>query len=187
MDRRQFDAIHDSGSCHRAGQPARLTRCRTPRRSAISRSLARVVAKNRPNNEPLRSFPFGLASSERCTRTARRSRRAPPRSRPFPGDRVDPCNRPVDVAPQREALHHAFTRRVQPTAVFDRPKPQRLFRAGRRLRTGNAAAAGRFELGGLAFGLDVLDALLDRCIIARLRCLGDLGRHRVQLYINIRI
>ena len=47
---RQPDAVRESRSCRRIGQPVRLTRCRTPRRSPISRSLARVDAKKRPSN-----------------------------------------------------------------------------------------------------------------------------------------
>jgi len=47
---RQPDAGRESRSCHRSGQPVRLTRCRTPRRSPISRSLAREDAKKRPSN-----------------------------------------------------------------------------------------------------------------------------------------
>jgi hypothetical protein len=47
---RQPDAACESRSCHRSGQPVRLTRCRPPRRSPISRSLARVDAKKRPSN-----------------------------------------------------------------------------------------------------------------------------------------
>ena len=43
-------------SCHQAGQPATFTGRRMPRRSAISRSLARVVAKERPSIRPSRSF-----------------------------------------------------------------------------------------------------------------------------------
>jgi hypothetical protein len=49
-------ARRDSRSCHRAGKPARLTMCRTPRRSAISRSFAPVVAKTRPSNRPSPCF-----------------------------------------------------------------------------------------------------------------------------------
>jgi hypothetical protein len=46
----------DSMSGHRQWQPARFTGRRMPRRSAISRSLARVVAKNRPSSRPSRSL-----------------------------------------------------------------------------------------------------------------------------------
>ena len=52
---RLFDAIHDSWSCHRIGQPVRLTRRRTPIRSAISRSFARLAAKKRPTKRSPRS------------------------------------------------------------------------------------------------------------------------------------
>jgi hypothetical protein len=50
------DAIRDSGCCHRIGHPATLTRCRTPIRSAISRSFARLAARKRPTKGSPRSF-----------------------------------------------------------------------------------------------------------------------------------
>ncbi len=53
--RQHFDAIKDSESNHRIVEPVRSTRCRTPRRSPISRSLARVDAKKRPSNRSPRS------------------------------------------------------------------------------------------------------------------------------------
>jgi hypothetical protein len=81
-------------------------------------------------------------------------------------------------------LHHAFTRGVQPAAVFGRTMPERFFQTGRGLRTGSATASGRFEFEGLAFSLDVVDALFDRCIIARFRSLGDLGGRRIQIDID---
>jgi len=46
--------------CHRSGQPIRLTRRRTPKRSPISRSLARVDAKKRPSNRSPRSLSIRL-------------------------------------------------------------------------------------------------------------------------------
>jgi hypothetical protein len=48
IERRMLDGNHDSGCCHRIGQPLRLTRRRTPRRSPISRNFLRLAAKNRP-------------------------------------------------------------------------------------------------------------------------------------------
>src|SRR3984885_10710857 len=56
IDRPIVDAIHDSGSSHRTGQPARLTRRRTPIRSAISRSFARLAAQKRPTKRSPQSF-----------------------------------------------------------------------------------------------------------------------------------
>src|SRR3984885_12445838 len=56
IDRPIVDAIHDSGSSHRTGQPARLTRRRTPIRSAISRSFARLAAEEAPTKRSPRSF-----------------------------------------------------------------------------------------------------------------------------------
>jgi hypothetical protein len=49
--RQKFNAIQHSESYHRSGQPVRLTRWRTPRRSLMSRSLARVDAKKPPSNK----------------------------------------------------------------------------------------------------------------------------------------
>jgi hypothetical protein len=57
---RQPDAVRVSHSCHRSGPPVRLTRCRTPRRSPISRSLARVDAKKRPSNRSPPSLSIRL-------------------------------------------------------------------------------------------------------------------------------
>ncbi len=57
---RQPDAVCESHSCHRSRQPVRLTRCRTPRRSPISRSLARVDAKKRPSNRSPPSLSIRL-------------------------------------------------------------------------------------------------------------------------------
>jgi hypothetical protein len=56
FERRQLNAIHEPRSCYRATQPARLTRCRTPKRSAIWRNFARVAAKKRPISRPSPSF-----------------------------------------------------------------------------------------------------------------------------------
>ncbi len=44
-DRHDLDAFQHPRSRHRAGPPARLTTCRTPRRLLISRNFARVAAK----------------------------------------------------------------------------------------------------------------------------------------------
>jgi hypothetical protein len=46
----------DSVSRHRTGQPAMFNGRSMPRRSAISRSLARFVAKKRPGRRPSRRF-----------------------------------------------------------------------------------------------------------------------------------
>jgi hypothetical protein len=53
---RQLDLNHASRRRHRIGQPLRLTRRRTPRRSAISRNFLRLAAKKRPSNRSPRSF-----------------------------------------------------------------------------------------------------------------------------------
>jgi serine/threonine protein kinase len=50
----------------------------------------------------------------------------------------------LDITPERKTLHHAFARRIQPSAVFDRAKPQRVFQTARRARAGNAATLVRF-------------------------------------------
>jgi hypothetical protein len=63
---RQPDADRESRSCHRIGQPVRLTRCRTPRRSPISRSLARVDAKKRPSNRSPPSLDMLETLLNRC-------------------------------------------------------------------------------------------------------------------------
>ena len=47
---------HDSVPRHLTGLPATFTGRRIPRRSAISRSLARVVANKRPSTRPSRSL-----------------------------------------------------------------------------------------------------------------------------------
>jgi hypothetical protein len=65
----------------------------------------------------------------------------------------------LDVAPQQEALQHAFAGRIQPAAVFDRAEPQWIFHTDRFSRTRNAAFAGRLWLGGLA------SAWSTRCLI----------------------
>jgi hypothetical protein len=44
----------------------------------------------------------------------------------------------LNIAPQREALHHAFAGRIQATAVFDWTKPQRIFQSGRGFATSMA-------------------------------------------------
>ena len=51
----RLDAIHDSRSRHGAAHPTKLTRRRTLRRWAISRSLSRLAAKRRPNDRPFLS------------------------------------------------------------------------------------------------------------------------------------
>jgi hypothetical protein len=56
----------------------------------------------------------------------------------------------LEIASQRKAGNHAFTRRIQLATVLNRTKPQRLFQAGRRLRTSNASATGGFQFRGLA-------------------------------------
>jgi hypothetical protein len=56
----QPDAVRESRSCHRSEQPLRLTRCRTPRPSPISRSLARADAKKRPSNRSPPSLSIRL-------------------------------------------------------------------------------------------------------------------------------
>jgi hypothetical protein len=60
-------------------------------------------------------------------------------------------------------------------AVLDRAKPQRLFHTRQGVRTGNAAPLGRLELGGLTLGIDMLQTLLDRRMLARFRSLRDLA------------
>jgi hypothetical protein len=62
----------------------------------------------------------------------------------------------LDIASQRKARNHAFTRRIQLATVFDRTEPQRLFQAGRRLRTSNASATGGFQFRGLALSFDIV-------------------------------
>jgi hypothetical protein len=57
---RQPDAVRESRSCHRSGQPVRLTRCRTPRRSPISSRFARVDAKKRPSDRSPPSLSIRL-------------------------------------------------------------------------------------------------------------------------------
>jgi hypothetical protein len=44
-DRHDLGAFELQGPRHRAGQPARLTTCRTPSRLLISRNFDRVAAK----------------------------------------------------------------------------------------------------------------------------------------------
>jgi hypothetical protein len=61
---------------------------------------------------------------------------------------------------------------VQLASILDRAQPQRLFLAGGRKRTQSAALAGRFQLGRLAFGFDMLQSLLDRRMIAGFRRIG---------------
>jgi hypothetical protein len=94
----------------------------------------------------------------------------------------DCCSDNANVALQSKALHHALTTGILPAAVLDRTKPQQFFRAaGRRVRTGNAAAVGGFQLGGLAFSLDMVQSLLDRCVIACFGSRRDLCGHGIQI------
>jgi hypothetical protein len=44
------------GVLNQMGQPLRLTKRRTPRRSLISRNFARLAANNRPSNRSPQSF-----------------------------------------------------------------------------------------------------------------------------------
>jgi hypothetical protein len=102
-ERQRLDVIKDSESHHRIGQRVRLTRCRTPRRSPISRSLARVDAKQR-NGPALDRHGVALAVFANCVRyspTHRRSRPVRPRSNPFPGERAGRCDRPTQSITKR--------------------------------------------------------------------------------------
>ena len=83
----------DSVARHLTGLPATFTGRRMPKRSAISRTLARVAAKNRPSTRPSRSLSIRFCG--RCNRSARRSRPAPPKSKSCPGERVARCSRRV--------------------------------------------------------------------------------------------
>ena len=67
-----------------------------------------------------------------------------------------------DVVPQRKALHHAFARGIQPTAVFDRTKPQSFLKSDRGTRVGNAALLRSFQSSRRILSLDVLEALFTR-------------------------
>ena len=60
IDQQKFDAINDSGSCYRVGQPARLTGCHVPRRSPIALSFAQEVVKKRPSNRSPPSLSIQL-------------------------------------------------------------------------------------------------------------------------------
>ena len=67
-----LDAIDDSRSRHGAAHPTKLTRRRTLRRWAISRSLSRLAAKKRPNDRPFLSI--SIPSCQRCALLPIRSR-----------------------------------------------------------------------------------------------------------------
>ena len=90
----------------------------------------------------------------------------------------------LDITSQRKARNHAFTRGIQLAAVIDRTKPQRLFQAGRRLRTGNAAATGCFQCRDHALSFDMVHSPLDRCIVACFRSLRDLRGQRIQINVD---
>src|SRR5580693_539427 len=68
----------------------------------------------------------------------------------------------LDIAPQRKAWNHAFTRRIQLATVLNRTEPQRLFQTGRRMRASNAAATGGFQFRGLALSFDMVHSPFDR-------------------------
>ncbi|MGO9471652.1 MAG: hypothetical protein ACLQVF_46815 [Isosphaeraceae bacterium] len=88
------------------------------------------------------------------------------------------------VTAQREAFQHPFPRRIQPAPVLNRTEPVRFLQPCRCVRSGNAAALGRFQVLGPALGVDVIDALLDRGVCTRLRNLGNPRRHRVEINIG---
>jgi hypothetical protein len=60
-----------------------------------------------------------------------------------------------EITSQRESFPHAFTGGVQLTSVLDRAEPQRFLQTACRSGTSDAATCHRFELSGLALGLDV--------------------------------
>jgi hypothetical protein len=57
---RLLDLNHALWCCHRIGQPLRLTRRRTPRRSPISRNFAPLAAKKRPSIRSPLSFSIWI-------------------------------------------------------------------------------------------------------------------------------
>ena len=90
----------------------------------------------------------------------------------------------LDIAPQREALHHAFAGRIQTAAVFDRTKPQRIFQTSRCLRAGSTAVLRCFQLSGRTLSLDVLEGCLIEEYLLVSGVSRDLGGHRVQIDVN---
>lgn len=92
IGQRQVDASHNSGSCHRTGQPVRLTRCSTQKRSPISPGFARVDAMKRPITDNRRAFLAGSASAGRYNSAARRSRPSPAEIEAFPSRKRRPRN-----------------------------------------------------------------------------------------------
>ena len=90
VGRRQFDAIRYDVSGE--DSPPRSPGRRMPRRSAISRNLARLVAKNRPSSRPSRSLSIRICQFWALQPAARTSRPAPPKSSPCPGERVARCS-----------------------------------------------------------------------------------------------
>ena len=61
---------------------------------------------------------------------------------------VQPCRviHQLQVAAQREPLHHPFPRRIEPAPVLDRAEPVRLLQTRRRRRARHAASAGRVQV-----------------------------------------
>ena len=112
FSRRQFDC--DSVSRQLAGQPSTFTGRFMPSRSAISRSLARVVVKKRPASRPSRSFSNRFCQFWRYNPAARRSRPTPPKSKPCPGERVARCSRRVGRSSPAKSLA-SFLRASNPT------------------------------------------------------------------------
>ena len=159
----------DSVSRHRTRLPATFTGAACP---GVRRPPAAWHEWSRRNGPAIGrhgASPSGSASSEHYIPAARRPRPATPRrilalAKESPGV-VDE----LDVAPQRETLHHAFSGRIQTTAVFDRTEPKRIFQTGRGTRAGNTAVFRGFQPSGRILSLDVIQSLLDRRVIPAVR------------------
>jgi hypothetical protein len=109
VNRPIVDAIHDSGSSHRTGQPARLTRRRTPIRSAISRSFARLAAKKRPTKRSPRSFSIPC-----CQRWALKPSRS----------KIPASSSEIEAFPWRKSRPVYSTRFDQRFVIDDRHAPE---------------------------------------------------------------
>ena len=109
----KVDAYQKSWTCHRAGQLARLTTFRTPRRSRISRSFASGREESAQQAMPIEllqpSLPALSTTTQPIDDPGQLCRN---RSLSLAKEAIRVIDQ-LDISPEGNALRHAFTRRIQ--------------------------------------------------------------------------